>query len=156
MGASSDLVQPFCPRQKNKWVWLGSDIRTEGALPLSITVIAKVNKTTNKKQINKKTKTTGYWICNVSLVRINSKQKYVRFEILEGDRSAAVKLSQYLSLFFPRQRRDRRTQHFSSATRPGCGRGWSVTSRDLHRGPELQQGAICGLHCVGGAVRHHH
>ena len=58
--------------------------------------------------------------------------------------------------FFPRQRRDRRTQHLSSATRPGCGRGWSVTSRDLHRGPELQQGAICGLHCVGGAVRHHH
>ena len=81
MGTSSDLGQPFCPRQK-KWGldWEESrlsryDIRAEVALPPSITVIVTV-------------KHFGYWICNVSLNRINSKQKYVHLEYFEGDRSA--------------------------------------------------------------------
>ena len=47
MGASSDLGQPFRPRQKQLGLDWGKnrlsryDIRTEGALPLSITVIAR-------------------------------------------------------------------------------------------------------------------
>ena len=66
VGASSDLGQPFRPRQK-RWVWIweenrlsGYDIRADGALPPSITVIAGVEN-------------LGYWICNVSLKRVNSK-----------------------------------------------------------------------------------
>ena len=61
MGASSALGQPFRPRLKS-WVWVerrtGShyDIRSEGALPPSITVIVRLN-------------FLGYWICNVSLKR---------------------------------------------------------------------------------------
>ena len=64
VAASSDLGHPFRPRQKG-WVWEDNrlsryDIRAEGALPPSVTVIARVKK-------------MGYWICNVSLRRINSK-----------------------------------------------------------------------------------
>ena len=50
MGASSDLGQPFSPRKK-RWGlgWEENrlsryDIRAEGALPPSITVIVRVNK----------------------------------------------------------------------------------------------------------------
>ena len=43
MGSSSDLGQPFRPRQKGG-VWFSHyDIHTEGALPPSITVIARLN-----------------------------------------------------------------------------------------------------------------
>ena len=65
MGASSDLGQPFRPREKSGF-WLGENRvsrynnRTEGALPPTIAVIARF-------------KMLGFWICNVSLKRINSK-----------------------------------------------------------------------------------
>ena len=58
-------VNPFI-QDKTVEVWDGRsrlsryDIRAEGALPPSITVIARVKK-------------LGYWICNVSLRRINFK-----------------------------------------------------------------------------------
>ena len=48
------------------------DIHAKGALPPSIT-----------HNERKKTTTTGYWIFKVSLERINSKQKYVRFVFLK-------------------------------------------------------------------------
>ena len=59
MGASSDLVQPFRPRQKN-WSlgWEKNrlsryDTRAEGALPLSITVIARLKNSKNPIKYSK-------------------------------------------------------------------------------------------------------
>ena len=66
VGACSNLGQPFRPKQKQLDLdWTKNrlsryDIRAEGALPPSITLI------TRSKQI-------CFWICNVSLKRINSK-----------------------------------------------------------------------------------
>ena len=63
MGASSDLGQPFCPRPKSWGLgWEESrlsryDICAEGELPPNIT------DSKNEKLV--------YWICNVSLRRIN-------------------------------------------------------------------------------------
>ena len=62
VGASSDQDQPFHQRQKMLG-WEENrlsryDIRAEGALPPSITVIAIF-------------KNRDYWICNVSLKKIN-------------------------------------------------------------------------------------
>ena len=80
VNAVSGLGQPFHPRQK-KLGWgknrlFRYDIHTEGALPPSIT------NSEIKKHLD-------YWICNVSLKRINFKiEIYMRFEFNEGDCNA--------------------------------------------------------------------
>ena len=63
MGASSDLCQPFRPRKKVGLGWRKNrlsryDIRAEGALPLSISVIARL-------------KYLGYGIRNELLMKVN-------------------------------------------------------------------------------------
>ena len=76
MGANSDLGQPFRPRQK-RWS-LGSeesrlsryDIRAEGALPPSITVIARLNSF------------SAIGFAMFLLRELISKYKYVCFEFL--------------------------------------------------------------------------
>ena len=78
-GASSNLGQPFRPRQKQldldwgKNRLSGYDIRAEGALPPSITVIAIIKK-------------LCYWICNVSRKRINSKIEICALSSRERER----------------------------------------------------------------------
>ena len=75
VGASSDLGQPFCPTQIS-WVWVGGrigyshyNIRTEGALPPSITVIVRF-------------KNLGVGFAMFLLGEFIPKQKYVRSEFL--------------------------------------------------------------------------
>ena len=81
MGASFDLGQPFT-RQKSWGLGWGKNrlshynIHTEGALPPSVTVITRL-------------KHLDYWICYVSLTRINSKIEICVLWIFnEGDYSA--------------------------------------------------------------------
>ena len=79
MGAISDLDQPFRPRQNSLGLgWDENrfsryDICAEGALPPSITMIARL-------------KYLGYWICNISLRRINFKIEICALRMFyEGD-----------------------------------------------------------------------
>ena len=73
MGASSDMGHPFRPRQKQLGLGWGKnrlsryDIRAEGALPPSITVIARV-----------KNRAIGFAM--FLLRELIPKYKYVRFE----------------------------------------------------------------------------
>ena len=79
MGASSDLGQPFHPRYKIMVVFgLGKE-----------QVISLRSTTTQYNCDNKSTKIWAiYWICNVSLERINSKYKYMSIGIFKVDYSA--------------------------------------------------------------------